>query len=282
MYSTLKLIPCPSLNLACNSNNSNNPTSGWVCIVAGIPGAGKSTLCRRLASLLSDTVHLEGDLIVGRQCDLNGVAYKQRRRAIIDAIDGVVRNNEKHQKPQRHVNVLVDECMWLGSMRRQVERWCRDNHRAFGVIWMHVADMAMAVKWDAEREHCVGVEVIKKMGECAEAPKRDCMVVNAHACIDMDSIIVFLSRLNVPPPPLPVSSQGNGNGDSRESMKHRVNVQLCRLAGILIKDCRFDPLLVCRAKRRLLSDPSILGYQNDDNLLLRELFIEECQWLQSE
>lgn len=146
--------------------------------LAGLPGAGKSTVCAQLAQALAVPVHttcldgLQADEVArAGGSEWSPQAWHASRATAMSTVKHLL---DTAAEP---CILLVDDNAWLRSMRRQLYTLARDAPRPCALLVLHL-DVAVqtAIARDATREgpSHVGAATIQKMQEHFESPGTCC------------------------------------------------------------------------------------------------------------
>jgi tRNA uridine 5-carbamoylmethylation protein Kti12 len=103
-------------------------------LLIGIPGAGKSYFASRLAQHFSAGQVISFDAYVDEECDWNENTFKQYRELALHDINQIF--TEKNRSKDFDTVLIIDDNMYLKSMRREVYVMARDNNTKLLCIWI--------------------------------------------------------------------------------------------------------------------------------------------------
>lgn len=140
-----------------------------VVLVGGLPGAGKSHLCRDLTERLNarhiEYDALEEELDQGDPIDM----WRQARTSALQQLQECLETNE-------NTLVILDDNFYLRSMRKQVYQVCQPfattKRLFFATLWIDTK-LEACLERNQQRTRAIDSSVIVKMARNAEPPVSD-------------------------------------------------------------------------------------------------------------
>ena len=165
-----------------------------IVLLIGIPGSGKTELCKRFSekfkSEKSSYIHVCYDNLISLEKQKNIIqeqgAWKEERGKIVSAVDSLLSEAETEKSKdneffrvlkddyrrgsERHT-ILIDDNNYLQSMRHEYYQLCRKHRIGFAQLFIS-CETETAIKFNVSRkaEHQVPESVIKAMADKLEAP----------------------------------------------------------------------------------------------------------------
>ena len=106
--------------------------SAVVVLVIGIPGAGKSSFASRLAQHFNGCRVIYFDSYVDAECVWSENTFKQYRELALNDVNQILTESNR---PKESV-LIIDDIMYLKSMRREIYVLARDNCAKLLCIWI--------------------------------------------------------------------------------------------------------------------------------------------------
>ena len=165
-----------------------------IVVLIGIPGSGKTELCRRLSEKLksekSSCIHVCYDQLISLEKQKNIIqeqgSWKEERGKIVRAVDSLLSDAEVEKSNdneffrvlkkeyrsglEKHT-LLIDDNNYLQSMRHEYYQLCRKHQIGFAQLFMS-CETETATKFNVSREadQQVPENVIKTMAAKLEIP----------------------------------------------------------------------------------------------------------------
>uniref|UniRef100_A0A1B0GIP2 Putative conserved secreted protein n=1 Tax=Lutzomyia longipalpis TaxID=7200 RepID=A0A1B0GIP2_LUTLO len=142
-----------------------------LCLFIGIPASGKTTTARRIVSLAEEKEstgivvnHLNYDDFVQPE-----TCYRDFRKEMLDRIEDYV---QKHTTLEKSMVLIVDDCMILRSMRKEVHSIARKHRLGYFQVWFRIP-LEKSIERNRMRVNAVPEDTVEKLFSTLEDPVKD-------------------------------------------------------------------------------------------------------------
>lgn len=150
-----------------------------ICLVVlmGLPGAGKTTLCKQLIRKLESiefykTYMIEFDNILMEFTDED--CYKKLRKQAHTSTEQIIESIKSLPNEQRKSVIFIDDNMYYSSMRYEYYKLARKHEISFLQIYINVSlETAISRNNEREQKYQVPESVIQDMTNKFEVPGKD-------------------------------------------------------------------------------------------------------------
>lgn len=178
-----------------------------VIVLIGLPGAGKTTFCKKILSsnLKYNFLHIcYDDIFKFHPKQLYQETFKDRRRKVIEQTEKIISEIKMNDQEEDSNVILIDDNNYYAGMRYEFFKLCKRNELSFGQVFFAI-DVECALIRNSHRDsNKLPSHVIEKMHKRLEIPshknqweQNTIMVKNSEKIDDFESFlkVCFLNIL---------------------------------------------------------------------------------------